>query len=321
MSKIKNKSPKTIKTYLMIVTGVFLVVIIVYTDILFSLRRANDDILSSFRNQKFETIVSCIDELNDEAYNSAKLVSENIEKAIKSSVDMGELKQELDNQEQPDYYCDILERETKNVSLNRVKNTRNGILILNNSGIVFDNNYERMSSAPERLERTYENERNWQYNKPLFDTAIKSIFAKTKGNIAIESISMSEYNDHYKIPNASFSQLKRIYKEEGLEGLESYQFLVPAYITDDGDIFGQKDVVKGVIRRNHKLVVIQEYNLYDQITAKFPELINDTSEEEILVNHGNSLNLSYVLGSILIASYLIIMIILVNAYNCAIEEN
>ena len=94
-------------------------------------------VLSSFRNQKFETIVSCIDELNDEAYNSAKLVSENIEKAIKSSVDMGELKQELDNQEQPDYYCDILERETKNVSLNRVKNTRNGILILNNSGIVF----------------------------------------------------------------------------------------------------------------------------------------------------------------------------------------
>ena len=320
MSKIKNKSPKTIKAYLMIVTCIFLVIIIVYTDTLFSLKKANDDILSSFRDQKFETIVNCINELNDEAYDSAKLVSENIEKAIKSSVDMGELKQELDNQEQPDYYYDILERETKNVSLNKVKNTRNGILILNNTGVVFDNNYERMSNAPEGLERSYENERNWQYNKPLFDTAIRSIFAKTKGNIAIESVSVSDYNGHYKIPNASFKQLKRIYREEGLEGLESYQFFVPAYITDNGDIFGQKDVVKGVIQRNHKLVVIQEYNLYDQITTKFPELINDVSEAEILVNHENSLNLSYILGSVLISSYLIIMIILVNAYNCAIEE-
>lgn len=320
MSKIKNKSPKTIKAYLMIVTCIFLVIIIVYTDTLFSLKKASDDILSSFRDQKFETIANCINELNDEAYDSAKLVSENIEKAIKSSVDMGELKQELDNQEQPDYYYDILERETKNVSLNKVKNTRNGILILNNTGVVFDNNYERMSSAPEGLERTYENERNWQYNKPLFDTAIKSIFAKTKGNIAIESVSTSDYNGHYKIPNASFKQLKRVYREEGLEGLESYQFFVPAYITDNGDIFGQKDVVKGIIQRNHKLVVIQEYNLYDQITTKFPELINDVSEAEILVNHENSLNLSYILGSVLIASYLIVMIILVNAYNCAIEE-
>lgn len=320
MSKIKNKSPKTIKAYLLIVTCIFLVIIIVYTDTLFSLRKANNEVLSSFRNQKFETIAGCIDELNDQAYDSAKLVSENIEKAIKSSVNMDELKQDLDNQEQPDYYYDILERETKNVSLNNVKNTRNGILILNNTGVVYDNNYERMSSAPEGLERNYENERNWQYNKPLFDAAIKSIFAKTKGNIAIESISMSDYTGHYKIPNASFKQLKRIYREEGLEGLESYQFFVPAYITDDGDIFGQKDVIKGVIQRNHKLVVIQEYNLYDQITAKYPELVNDASEAEILVNHENSLNLSYVLGSILISSYLIVMIILVNAYNCAIEE-
>ena len=140
--------------------------------------------------------------------------------------------------------------------------------------------------------------------------------------IVINIIHFINLSKHFKIIMFFRTKLlKRIYKEEGLEGLESYQFLVPAYITDDGDIFGQKDVVKGVIRRNHKLVVIQEYNLYDQITAKFPELINDTSEEEILINHENSLNLSYVLGSVLIASYLIIMIILVNAYNCAIEEN
>ena len=51
--------------------------------------------------------------------------------------------------------------------------------------------------------------------------------------------------------------------------------LVPTYITNNGDIFGQNDTDQGIRYDNYKLIVIQRINLYEQIKHNYPNLITN----------------------------------------------
>lgn len=321
MKKLRAKSPKQLKNHILIITFVFLAILFTYGDIVASVRESHNSIVNSIKEKQFDNIVLYFDELQMEAYNNAIKVSKNIESGIKENIsNIGSLKQEMDNDIIPEELYNILESNAKGVKLGNVDNTRNGILILDNKKVLVDFNYERINSKKINPDRTFENERNMQWNKQLYDNAIKNIFNKSNCNIAIETVE-SDNKDHKRIPNASEEKLKSIYYKEGIGGFKTYQFLVPAYITEDGDIFGQKDISNGIMQKNHKFIVIQEFNLYDQILLNHKEFENTDTEKELLTEHGIAVNVLNILGCLLILTYLIVIVILVNEYNIACSNN
>ena len=60
--------------------------------------------------------------------------------------------------------------------------------------------------------------------------------------------------------------IKTMYLKYGMDALKSYNIIVPSYLTDHGDIFGEPDInPDGTHNNNHKITIIQEFNLYDSI--------------------------------------------------------
>lgn len=314
MKILKTKSAKTLKNYILIVTLVFFGVVFVYSDIIFTFTKSSQEIIKDFREKQFESIMLYFEELEEEASKNALKVSRSIEDDIKEFFDLDDLKTTMDEGRIPHKVFDILENNTKNIHLNDIKTCRNGILILNNSGVLIDHNYERASIK--RADRTYESGRNSSWNKGLYDNAIKKILNKTgKDSIIAIEVFEPENKEHEKIPNPSYHNLEKIYVEEGIDALAGYQFLVPAYITETGDIFGQKDIERGLIQKNHKFIVVQEFNLYDQIQAYHKEFLDTVNEDGILSQHQFVLNVLYILGCFLLLSYLIVVVIFTNSYN------
>lgn len=321
MKKLHTKSPKQLRDQILIITFVFLVILFTYGDIVASVKNSHDSITTSVRENQFGKVMIYLDELKTEAYNNAMKVSNNIENDIKDIANIRKLKDDMDNNIIPSELYDILESNAKGVKLGDIDNTRNGIFILSNSKVLVDFNYERLNMQDSKQERTFEHEKSIQWNKELYDNAITNILNKNNVTIAIETIP-NDNRDHIKITDVSEKELKKVYIAEGIEGFKTYQFLVPAYITEDGDIFGQKDINKGTIQKNHKFIVIQEFNLYDQIMENHDEFAETLTEKELLSEHAVAVNVLNVFGCLLIGSYLIIIVLLVNAYNtsCLLNE-
>lgn len=319
MAKLHNKSPKSLRNYIIIITCIFLVILIAYSDIIKIIHSNHHEISEDYKSKQFDSIMLCYDGLYEDAYNQAIKISNSIEKSIKEDLDLNDLRYQMDNGIIPDELYSVFEKNIKGKSLNNVKNSRNGLFVLNDKKVLIDFNYKRVNNNGFQ-ERLFENERTVQWNKLLYDNAIKNIFNQTGNITAIETFA-SDNNNHIKIKGPTKPELEKVYKAEGIEGLENYQFLVPAYITDDGDIFGQKDFDKGLIQQNHKFIVIQEFNLYDQIKQEYPEVMNTENDINYYVDHPGSLNILYLMGCMIIASYLIVIVILVNAHNNALEES
>jgi hypothetical protein len=75
--------------------------------------------------------------------------------------------------------------------------------------------------------------------------------------------------DHIMLMVPSKEGLKEVFYKEGIEGLAGYVFTVPAYITEDGDIFGTPDIgPDGNVNPNYKIIVVQRFSIYDIISRQ-----------------------------------------------------
>ena len=67
--------------------------------------------------------------------------------------------------------------------------------------------------------------------------------------------------------------------------MKSYTFLLPIYITDDGDIFGKYDVVGTHKQSNNKIIIIQEYSLYDYIIKMdIEDEMNEVARQSYMIS-------------------------------------
>ena len=74
----------------------------------------------------------------------------------------------------------------------------------------------------------------------------------------------------------SRDQLRSLLEKNGISGLENYQFYAYAYITLTGDIFGTPDVSSNQTKNhNHKMIVVQQFNLYDIINKNFTGYLSE----------------------------------------------
>ncbi len=321
MKGLRNKSPRTLKNYILIITFVFLAILFVYSNIIIAAKKSHENIIKNFREKDFENVMMYYDELYIDAYDNAIDVANHIENDIRQDINLNDLKHDMDKDIIPNELYNILESNSKHINLGNINNTRNGILILNNEKVLVDFNYKRVRNNGSRLNRTFENEKNNNWNKDLYNNAIEKIINRSISGsmIAIETYPSTDEN-HKMIKNASYKEFEKIYVKEGIDALEQYQFLVPAYITEDGDIFGQKDIDKGISQNNHKFIVIQEFNLIDQIRKYHPEFMYNDDEVAMMSEHQSAVNILYILGILLMITWLIIVLIFINEYNCSVRN-
>ena len=111
--------------------------------------------------------------------------------------------------------------------------------------------------------------------------------------------------------------MHQLYDSYGIEAFKNIQFLAPAYITTTGDIFGMEDIdINGMSSNNHKIVVVQTFNLYQQLTTRYAGEIAkvDSFKDNIINNPVEELHIhaAFIIFIITLISILIWFILLFN---------
>ena len=181
--------------------------------------------IKELKTERFESIYSYILELQSDAYESARDVSSELEEYMRS-MDQDALRKQLETGEISDELDSIFHKYTDEV-FNGVDNPRNGFIIANLNGILYDENYKRVEG---RVARDWESEINNSYNSDLEQEAISRLLNRSDSLIVTESVNLlkKDYKNHTKITTANYDTLLQVYLNEGVEGFRNYQVLCPA---------------------------------------------------------------------------------------------
>ena len=292
---------------------------IIYSMTIQGVKREQDMAVEQLKEEQFAQIENYLKILGEDARGEVKEVSNNIEKDINTKVDLDKLKSDMDNNVMSKELHEILIENIEGKCLHGINNYRNGIIVATEDCILEDGSYDRSSTEP----RSWDHDIKNSYNPDLKDAYYKIINHHTDDLIVIEPVNlMDDDSNHTKVSKMDMNILKDIFMNEGIEGLRNYQFFAPSYITENGDVFGQEDIIQGQRNDTHKIIVIQEFNLYDQIQKEYPEMINFNDDIKYLQSrHTDTMNWLYVLGCLYIISTVIMLIYTSSVYNQFIEVN
>lgn len=165
------------------------------------------------------------------------------------------------------------------------KNEENRMWIASQNGIIADHG---LASSNKR-DRSWDSEIRSSLDSGMAQDAIRRLLnQKTAEPILIRIHGDPGKSENYNTePNTDF--LKDEFMSGGMYALRDYDMLVPAYITDTGDIFGVPDVThNGIRNNNNKLIIVQQFNLYDAV-----EHYNDMNlfhQRMLEVNNNNMKN-------------------------------
>lgn len=119
-----------------------------------------------------------------------------------------------------------------------------------------------------------------EYNPVLYRRAMDAIVRQhDSSKLIFYEPSPNSNPDHLIISEMKLGALHEVYIKEGMEGLSSYVFLAPYYITNKGDIFGTPDYNHKGFTNNHKLIVIQRFNITDIMQSVHPGLLDSIDKE------------------------------------------
>lgn len=299
-------------------------IILIYNYALDNIKASQENAITSLQEEIFERIYTYTLELQKQSYSQAKSVSKTVENHMRNGTDLIQLKKDMDNGNFNQELHDIFKVSISGLSLNGIDNGRNGMFITSTEGILEDSYYKRTINKDKR---DWESEISNSFNSKLQKYAIDKLLDHSNSLIITEPMNLLDrsddnYNNHKLIEDCSYNTLKNMYFDEGINGFRNYQIIVPAYITDNGDIFGQEDISYGGIQnKTHKIIVIQEFNLYDQITKNYPDLKDTSNIEYLSKEHQQNLTLFYMIGLFWVGATLIIIIYFSNQYNMYIEKN
>ena len=310
--KISTHVKKVVARAVCFVLVIMMAALILYMYLVNTVRKSIDDYSVSYKEITFERIYSELDLLKKQADSNAKTVATFIEKDLMQQ-DLDKMKAEMDKGNFSDEMCDIFQKYSQGISLNGIDNRKNGIVIMTQEGVVEDFSYER---ASDKKLRTWNEEIKRSWNKELEKDAIDKILNHTTHSIiAMEKTNKGE-KDHIKVSELTKETLKEIYYKEGIDGLKNYQFKCAAYITENGDIFAQEDFTHGVKNDNHKLIIVQEFNLYDQIYNVSDDLLNvEDHINNSVYKSSHILNMIYILGVFFVTNIIILIFYFSHLYN------
>lgn len=276
--------------------------------------KSTDEIATELQWSYIETVLR-------EDYSAAGIQAKNMANGIdhdlrSSGEDIETLKSHLEvptDQIKNTVYADIFRRNIKGSWMFGIKNDNNDAFVATRTGIVMDLS---MNCAPDMIPRTWEAEYQMHYNKDLALDAVRLLNDKSDKIIFWEFLPPND-PDHYMMPCASTDELKKLFVKEGIDGLRNIEFLAPAYITEDGDIYGVDDIgTRGERVQNHKIIVVQGFNLYEQLQSRHgADLALFRQDQEMIHNNLRHILLTRtfsVVGSSLIILLIVFMLMSFN---------
>ena len=313
------------------IVGILIFVILISSSSVFLYRNIINVVKSNlgstteaFQEEQFKVIWSSLNNLQLQSEKEVTKISVNIEKDILalSNEDLGQMNDDMTNGIFNDDLHSILSDNITNKNLNDINNHRNGIVVMTINGYIEDFNYRRACDAEdETLIRDWEHSLEKSYNKELEENAIDKLLNRTSGIIALESYDLVKNDNHIKIKELNYESLLQVFLNEGMEGLRNYQIFVPYYITDIGDIFGTPDIFHGNRVENNKIIVVQEFNLYDQIMSTQNNLFNDEQIQNVKSRYNELLRWFYIFGIVLVITLCTLIFCFCTVYNNIIAND
>jgi len=243
------------------------------------------------RELQWQTIESIIIDNYNNAETFAGGIRSNIEVKILSSYqDKNKLQYDLENPNSNAQIYNILASEITGKYLNNIHNDNNDPFVASREGVLSDLS---LNCSPEDTTfRTWDQEVAMHTNKSLANKAINSILLQSNKPIFWE-FRKSNRLSHITIVEMDLKELKSVFMQEGLDGLETYEFLKPVYIQQHGDIFGAPDVNNiGIRYPNSKIIIIAGFNINDILSkyhkttmSKYDTLIDRMNEYHKLMQH------------------------------------
>lgn len=309
LSKIKI----SIATMLVLIfTSGFLVVL--YNNIIEDVKNTQEATIYKYKSEQFEKVWDILcNKLIIDAHTNIKTAADSIESSMQS-LDMDKLKSDLDSGIYTDDIIEIFKSNLENISLNSIDNGKNNTLVMSNDKIILNYSYYAYPNTANDT-HLFSSIITSGYNKELGQDAINKIYQQSD-NIICAELMKSNNKNHIAISSATKENFKKVYMEEGLDGFRNYQFFVPVYITEKGDIFGQDDIVYGErLDVNHKFIIIQEFNLYDQLLSGYPEYFDESFLSEIEYHYEITLRNLYTLGIFFVIFLVITLFEFISVYN------
>ena len=179
--------------------------------------------------------------------------------------DLTVLRNELDSGIYSSKLNQIILDNIRGKYLYNIRNSNNDIVVISRNGIMMDLNLTKFDTTY----RSFDDEAKHHFNDKLTYAAIDNIMLhRDSAMIYYEPGKPDDTENHVLIQEPTKEALKDVFMKEGYEGLKGYVVLVPAYITDDGDVFGTPDISSdGLATNNHKIIVVQRFSLYDIVMA------------------------------------------------------
>lgn len=316
----ENKSKKNpIRKMAIFIASILLIfgaAILLYSAVLSSVKNAKQSAMDQAKDTKFDLIWTQLQLSLEESYANAEIVAEHIERDIKTEFDLTELKEALDTNDADAYQrlSKLVARNIERVSLNNIDNHRNSVMVMTGDGIILED-YTIDLSTKIPAGENFNKYLDTSYNKELFSNALRKLKIHSEYIIAIENIDYTGNDDHIKVSDVNRNTLKQVFDAEGLAGLQNYEFMTPVYITDTGDIFGTKDIIGGIPQENHKFVIVQTFNLYDQIIRNDHEYADNNYEDSIIERYDDVLVMLYIFGIILVVAIAACILYMMALYN------
>lgn len=261
----------------------------------------------------------------DKANIQAGFLRDNIQQQILSDYanNMNQLKKDIDNPTNESKLSKILSENLDDVYLNN-KSDNDDLFVIslhNPSGIIYDKSINRSKNGQVG---TWVVERSIHFNKILFDDAINKIIKQSNEKPIFWEFLVPKNPNHINIKYADNQELEKVFNTEGVEGLKTYEFLNPQYINaNKTDIFGETDVSNtGQLTNNYKLVIVQGFNLYDELMNKHKDKIESYKNTIVTIENqaiDEKLNLQLEAFSVSII-LLIIIIAIIAIQNTILEE-
>ena len=268
-----------------------LIVAILFTITIFILCSIRKVVLE-FRNVAYEEYIEQetekFDIILDDAIELGRFGLKNsankIQLDIEENLDMDKLEDcLLNNTPYPEFDAILRETLQKNVytRYSDIDQNRNNIFVIINGNVVASYNHDgKIFSSPVRLGSDNKVEDiigTKFFNVSLSQRAINMILNQYKGHLIIWQENQPKNPDIPKYTTMNRNTLHDILHKFGIEGLESYEILIPVYITEYGNIFGDIDVPGDSNTSNNKIILVQKLNLVDYIDHYYPGYFDNES--------------------------------------------
>lgn len=330
MNRKSKKSLILIRLMIFIIVA-FSTSVILYTNVINDLKKSSDNNIRYLKNSMYNSIYTYFDILIDEAKEKVDIVGGNIEKDLLelSPEQLKIIQMDMSNNIHNTTLHEIINKNIKGKDFKGVSNSKNGMLAMTSNGVLEDFNYRRANVIAQNdshsriTNRSWENEIENSFNTSLAQVSVDKLLNRTAGIIAFEPYNLINEKDssHIMINEFTYEEVKRVYLKEGLDGLRNYQIYIPYYITNNGDIFGEEDIVHGVKQKNNKIIIVQEFNLYDQIVNNASYLVDDDDIIETMKDeHFETIRVLYLFGVALVIAVCGLIFYFCSLYNMIVEQ-